>query len=62
MENMYIGIDNMFQSQDEHSANYNGIMTQDISIVLYLRKGNWTKEYASVSKRGTYVMTYLMVW
>ena len=43
MENMYIGIDNMFQSQDEHSANYNGIMTQDISIVLYLRKGHWTK-------------------
>ena len=62
MENMYIGIDNMFQSQDEHSANYNSIMTQGISIVLYLRKGHWTKEYASVSKRGTYVMTYLMVW
>ena len=52
MKIMYIGVDNMFQSQDERRADYNDIMTHGIGIVLYLEKNNVSEEYAPVNKGG----------
>ena len=50
MKIMYIGVDNMFQSQDERMTDYNDIMTHGIGMVLYLEKNNVSEEYAPVNK------------
>ena len=52
MKIIYIGVDNMFQSQDERRADYNDIMTHGIGMILYLKKNHVSELYAPVNKGG----------